>query len=139
MMPRTVPAVALALAFGCGGSGGGTSGSESTSGPGDTPGPGATGSQTPTPGSSAEACALATALGKDHLLIGVSAGDAAAVAAPYDIRYLYIAGGIADGAGPCTSCDGSCTATNHGADPPETKPRDNAHRRPPSRGFLHWD
>ena len=145
MMPRTIPAVALALAFGCGGSGCGTSGSESTSGPGDTPnpgnasGPGATGSQTPTPGSSAEACALATALGKDHLLIGVSAGDAAAVAAPYDIRYLYIAGGIADGAGPCTSCDGSCTATNHGADPPETKPCDNAHGGCAWWGCWQWD
>jgi hypothetical protein len=30
--------------------------------------------------------------------------------APFDVRYLYLAGGLADGAGPCARCDSTCTA-----------------------------
>jgi hypothetical protein len=44
--------------------------------------------------------------------------DATAAMAPFDLRYLYISGGIADGSGPCNSCL-SCT-TNGGAKSCET-------------------
>jgi hypothetical protein len=60
----------------------------------------------PTPGSGG-ACLgsdLLAALGKDHLLVGLAGSDASAAAAPYDLRYQYLAGGISPGAGPCTSC-----------------------------------
>ncbi|MFL5263644.1 MAG: hypothetical protein ACJ79L_14670 [Anaeromyxobacteraceae bacterium] len=48
-------------------------------------------------------------LGKDRLLVGLSTGsEASAAAAPYDLRYEYIAAGISPGPALCTSCDGSC-------------------------------
>jgi hypothetical protein len=55
------------------------------------------------------ASCLAGALGNDHLLIGFSGDDAIASQAPFDARYQYLSGGIADGDGPCTSCL-TCTA-----------------------------
>lgn len=64
----------------------------------------------------AGACLGATALGalgRTHLLVGGSMQDATAAMAPFDLRYLYISGGISDGSGPCTSCL-TCT-TNSGA------------------------
>ena len=49
--------------------------------------------------------------GKTKLMIGVSTrDDAAAKAAPYDVRYQYVTAGIADGAGPCSSCASGCTS-----------------------------
>jgi hypothetical protein len=52
------------------------------------------------------------------LLLGLSGSDASAAAAPYDLRYLYISGGIPDGAGPCARCDVGCTtATQDPAHP----------------------
>jgi len=36
--------------------------------------------------------------------------DAVAESAPFDVRYMYLAGGLADGNGTCNSCDSSCTA-----------------------------
>lgn len=36
--------------------------------------------------------------------------DAVAQSAPFDIRYLYIAGGLADGNGTCSSCASGCTS-----------------------------
>jgi hypothetical protein len=53
---------------------------------------------------------LLGALGKTHLLDGVSTTDAVAASAPFDVRYQYISGGIADGAGPCNSCATGCTS-----------------------------
>jgi hypothetical protein len=54
---------------------------------------------------------LLASLGKDHLLLGLSnPDDAAARAAPYDLRYEYLAGGFPDGDGPCQSCASGCTA-----------------------------
>jgi hypothetical protein len=61
----------------------------------------------------AEACLgsnLLSSLGKDHVLVGVSADPSTAASAPFDIHYEYISGGIADGAGPCGSCATGCTA-----------------------------
>lgn len=36
--------------------------------------------------------------------------DATAAAAPFDVHYIYLAGGIADGTGPCQRCASSCTS-----------------------------
>jgi hypothetical protein len=47
---------------------------------------------------------LAGALGHDHLLIGFAGDDSVVGQAPFDSRYQYLSGGIADGAGPCGSC-----------------------------------
>jgi hypothetical protein len=44
--------------------------------------------------------------------MGASMDDATAAKAPFDLRYLYIAGGMGDGTGPCTSCASGCTAQN---------------------------
>ncbi|WP_254048176.1 hypothetical protein [Uliginosibacterium sp. TH139] len=62
--------------------------------------------------SSAAASSLAACsgsfMGHSKLLIGAQMEDATAAAAPFDVRYRYLAGGIRD-AGSCTaSCDGSC-------------------------------
>lgn len=56
------------------------------------------------------AACLAGGLGNDHLLIGFSGDDAVAGQAPFDVRYLYLSGGLPDGAGPCASCASGCTS-----------------------------
>ncbi|HWE25796.1 MAG TPA: hypothetical protein VG496_17790 [Myxococcales bacterium] len=43
------------------------------------------------------------------LLVGADMDDSIAASAPFDVRYLYLAGGLADGDGTCASC-GACTA-----------------------------
>jgi hypothetical protein len=50
------------------------------------------------------------ATGRDHLLVGGSMQAATAAMAPFDLQYLYISGGLADGTGPCSSCATNCTA-----------------------------
>ncbi|MFY0570934.1 hypothetical protein ACN28E_44860 [Archangium lansingense] len=52
---------------------------------------------------------LLTALGKSHVLVGGKMSDDIASQAPFDVRYIYIAGGLFDSAEPCGSCL-SCTA-----------------------------
>ncbi len=54
--------------------------------------------------------ALLSSLGKDTVLIGGSMDDATAAKAPFDGRYLYLAGGLFDGSAPCASCTTGCTA-----------------------------
>ena len=50
-------------------------------------------------------------LAADHLLIGLSTSDDAIAAKPgFDLRYQYIAGGLSDGPGPCTSLCAQCTS-----------------------------
>ncbi|MCC6524221.1 MAG: hypothetical protein IT373_16290 [Polyangiaceae bacterium] len=44
------------------------------------------------------------------MLAGVSTSDPATAAEPFDLRYMYLSGGFADGAGPCASCAQGCTA-----------------------------
>lgn len=62
---------------------------------------------------------LLEGLGKSHLLAGASMADATASAAAWDVRYLYLAGGIFDGATPCASCASNCTAFGRScANPP---------------------
>jgi len=61
------------------------------------------------PTGSCAAKSFLAALGKDHVLIGLSGTDSSAAAAPYDLRYQYIAGGISPGAAPCATCgSGAC-------------------------------
>lgn len=55
--------------------------------------------------------ALLAALGKDTILVGGSMADATAAKAPFDGRYLYLSGGLFDGASPCTSCASGCSAS----------------------------
>jgi hypothetical protein len=50
------------------------------------------------------------AVGKDHLLVGGMMQATTAAMAPFDLQYIYISGGVADGAGPCDSCATNCTA-----------------------------
>ncbi len=54
--------------------------------------------------------AFLSSLGKSRLLVGATMEDAQADAAKWDLRYLYISGGLFDGAAPCGSCATSCTA-----------------------------
>ncbi len=49
-------------------------------------------------------------LGKTHLVVGATAETATLDSTPFDLRYLYISGGLFDGASPCTSCAAGCTA-----------------------------
>ncbi len=49
-------------------------------------------------------------LGKSHLLVGGSMQSTTAKSAPFDLQYIYISGGLADGSGPCSSCATGCTA-----------------------------
>jgi hypothetical protein len=52
---------------------------------------------------------LLASLGKNRMLVGASMEDTIAKQAPFDLRYVYIAGGLADGTQPCASCV-TCTA-----------------------------
>lgn len=66
-----------------------------------------------------EAClgsGLLADLGVDHVMVGVSTFDAATAAAPFDLRYRYLSGGLADGAGPCASCATGCTSDGQSCD-----------------------
>jgi hypothetical protein len=52
-----------------------------------------------------------SALGKQRLIFGLTTNDdPTAAAAPFDLRYVYISGGLFDGTAPCASCATSCTA-----------------------------
>src|SRR5207237_4259686 len=65
------------------------------------------------PPSTAPACLaspLLSQLGKSKLLVGADMADAVAQSASFDVRYMYLAGGLADGAGTCSSCASGCTA-----------------------------
>lgn len=99
--PSSIPVAAAAAGGGAGGApdGGGAPSSS----------PAAPGSQ-PAAGTSCLASPLLGQLARPaRLLVGADMTDAVAAQAPFDIRYLYLAGGLSDGAGPCQSC-GSCTA-----------------------------
>ncbi len=53
---------------------------------------------------------LLGALGKSSILVGAQMEDLTAAAARFDVRYLYLAGGLYDGAAPCNRCTSSCTS-----------------------------
>jgi hypothetical protein len=91
------------------GMGGGSAGRAGSGGNG-AGGSGTAGSGT---GGSAGSCigsSLLAALGKNRLLVGVSTSDTEAAMAPFDIRYIYLSGGLFDSPTPCTACGSACTA-----------------------------
>ena len=51
-----------------------------------------------------------SALGEDRLIIGVSGSNTAEAAAPYDLRYVYLSGGLFTSTTPCTACGASCSS-----------------------------
>jgi len=53
---------------------------------------------------------LLDGVGRDHILVGASMSDAVAQSAPFDLRYVYLSGGLFDGAAPCTSCASGCSS-----------------------------
>ncbi len=93
-----------------GGSGGGSGGGTSTGGGSGGGAGGGTG------GGSSTGCSngdLITALGKSTVMVGGSFDDTVDGMASWDIRYLYLAGGLFDGTTPCTSCKSSCTTNGN--------------------------
>jgi hypothetical protein len=100
----TPPALALALALlACGGGEGAPDG-----GPGGGGGGGG-GSG----GGGSALClgsSLLSSLGRSRVMVGFSGDDATASRAPFDLRYVYLAGALPEGAGPCASCAAGCTA-----------------------------
>jgi hypothetical protein len=87
----------------------------SSTAPVDDPGPGSTdgGTGTPSDGgttTSGECMAsrFLASVGKERLLVGASMEDATAAQAPFDVRYLYLAGGLFDSSDACTSCTSGC-------------------------------
>jgi hypothetical protein len=71
--------------------------------------------------------AFLSGLGKDHVLIGASMTDESAAAAPFEVRYLYIAGGVFDGFEPCRNPN--CAGRTHVCGPGGTVCVD---------GNCHW-
>jgi hypothetical protein len=53
---------------------------------------------------------LLSQLDKSKLLVGADMTDAVAASARFDVRSMYLAGGLADGAGTCASCASGCSA-----------------------------
>lgn len=97
-----------------GGGGGATGGGAGVSSGGGSSGSGGGGGGSGGAGTGGAGSCLAgdflASLGKSKTLVGASMADDIAKAAPFDVRYLYLSGGIADGAGPCAKCDTGCTA-----------------------------
>jgi hypothetical protein len=56
------------------------------------------------------ASSLLQSIGRNRMLVGATMADATARAAPFDVRYMYLAGGLFDGSSPCTSCATNCNA-----------------------------
>jgi hypothetical protein len=56
---------------------------------------------------------MLTKLGKSRLLVSVSTSDAVAAMAPFDVRYIYISGGLFDSPSPCTACGSACMASGN--------------------------
>ncbi len=54
--------------------------------------------------------AFLASLGKSKVMVGATMEDVTSNAAAWDVRYLYLSGGVADGTGPCASCASNCTA-----------------------------
>ncbi|HEX6244408.1 MAG TPA: hypothetical protein VFZ61_26000, partial [Polyangiales bacterium] len=93
---------------------GATGGSADAGAAGGSDASGATQDASTTRDSGAEAACLAATLldplGIGHTLVGASMDDDSAKAAPFDARYLYLAGGLFDGDRACTSCASGCSA-----------------------------
>jgi hypothetical protein len=89
-----------------------TTGTGGAAGRGGSGGSGTGGAATGGTGAAGSCIGAATLskLGKNRLLVGVSTSDAAAAMAPFDLRYIYLSGGIFDSTTPCTACGSACTA-----------------------------
>ncbi|HEX3906187.1 MAG TPA: hypothetical protein VH853_25420 [Polyangia bacterium] len=101
-------------ATGAGGTTGGSGGSAGRGGAAGSSAGGATGSGGSGAAGSTGSCigsSMLAKLGKNRLLVGVSTSDATAALAPFDIRYIYLSGGLFDSPTPCTACGSSCTAS----------------------------
>jgi hypothetical protein len=94
------------------GAGGGGRGGTGGTGAGGTAG-GAGKSGTGGAGGGCIGSSALSKLGKNRLLVGVSTSDATAALAPFDIRYIYISGGLFDAPTPCTACGSSCVAAGN--------------------------
>ncbi len=103
-------------------SGGATTGSSTTTATGASTSGGTSGASGTTvasgssahDGGGAASClgsSLLAALGKDRLIVGLTGSDTAAAAAPYDLRYIYLSGGLFASATPCTACGSSCSSS----------------------------
>ena len=88
---------------------GGTAGAAGTGGAAGTDGSAGSAGTSDSGDTSCMVGALLASLGKNRLLVGASMDDAIATQAPFDLRYLYLAGGLFDGAAPCQSCQTGCT------------------------------
>jgi hypothetical protein len=128
-MQRALVAM-VSLVVACGGShGGGTGGASSSSsssssagsGPSSSSSTGAggasssssTGAQSSSSGGTGGGAgclgsSLLAALGKDRLMVGLTGSDGAAASAPFDLRYVYLSGGLFTSTTPCTTCAASC-------------------------------
>ncbi|NOK20733.1 hypothetical protein HMI50_27280 [Corallococcus carmarthensis] len=85
-------------------------GCSDTGGP-EEPGPGTDGpGVTPGDGSECLGAKFLTTLGKNTLLVGAQMKDETAQAAPFDMRYLYLAAGLFDSRDACQSCASGCTS-----------------------------
>jgi hypothetical protein len=62
-------------------------------------------------GASCIGSSLLSTLGKNRLLVGLSGSATAAAAAPYDLQYIYISGGLFSSTTPCTSCSSCAPGT----------------------------
>ncbi len=89
---------------------GGAGGSGGAAGKGGSAGSGAGGTGAAGSAGTCIGAATLSKLGKNRLLVGVSTSDAAAAMAPFDLRYIYISGGLFDSPTPCTACGSACTA-----------------------------
>src|SRR5450631_4420680 len=87
----------------------GEGGSASGGSPGTGGATGAGGGSSGGTGGSCIGSSMLSKLGKNRLLVGVSTSDAAAAMAPFDLRYIYISGGLFDSATPCTAGGSACT------------------------------
>jgi hypothetical protein len=97
----------LSLLAACGGGGGSGSSASSGVSAGGSGGSGGTGGTGGSGGGVGAACTT-TFMGRSTLAVGAQMADATAVAAPFDARYLYLAGGIRP-AGTCaTGCSAAC-------------------------------
>ncbi|NPC68130.1 hypothetical protein HPP05_00015 [Corallococcus exiguus] len=86
-------------------------GCSDSSEPGGEPGPGTDGpGVTPGDGSECLGAKFLTTLGKSTVLVGAQMEDDTAKAAPFDVRYLYIAAGLFDSKDACNSCASGCTS-----------------------------
>jgi hypothetical protein len=109
----------LSLLAACSGGNGSTDAGTGDAGTGDAstsdvkPSDSGSGTESGTDGAggSCLGSSLLAALGKDRLIVGLTGSNAAAASAPFDLRYVYLSGGLFTNTTPCTTCGTSCGTT----------------------------